>query len=478
MRTRIQFFARICSVLIVMTLGGLPAVFAVQSFSNTAHRLNPVRKVVQDSGSATETLQDAATVQVEPKQAPDEQKPEVFIEDRFAGWQAAGTGTKAARLSDELRANWVMVDDNGLLAGQVLGLKTPEEIEKDKQAREADQTSAGFDNEYAVSTDGATEGQAATGRPGCCGGKGPGDANNGLPTGTFVYLLQRGRMLGSARLDADNRFKFQGVKPGNYALVGYGQGGFFAIGFDVIPFSENSNQASELYIPAIASNGKTVTDWVTSNAPNVHFRQFGDFRFGQGKDDPPRLFGITGLRTFSPQASPATTVVSHPAGLSADGRLLGRLHNINSSDGRPLDLRTTTVQLYHEGKLVQQTGTDNYGVFEFSDVEPGSYEVRAAGPDGIGAIQIEVVAADDAQGKPIDMGLTSPETIGWINHFMHETAYMEAISGPRPESRCDRCGQKRCPHCGGCGCQGHGCQCGGYGWNSNDGYGNYGGGGY
>ncbi len=432
MRYRSSNNLGLLSLMIVLTLSGWQQAMAWQTSRTVGYRLPAYR--AQEAPKQDETLKEPAT-QVEAISAPTEERREIFVEDRFAGWQAAGTGRNAARLADDLRANWVMVDDNGLLAGQVLGLKTGEEP-----------TPA--DAETATEANQNPQDDAASPSP-----------NAAAKSGMDVHLLNRGRLLGTARLNAQNRFEFQGVKPGNYALVGYGPSGFFAFGFNVISYAENATQPRELYIPALATTGKSVTDWVTTHAPEVRFRPLGKHRFGQGKDDPPRLYGITGLRTFSPKAEPATSIVAHPAGLTEDGRLLGRVHHVNSADGRPIDLRTTTVQLMQQDKVVRQTGTDNYGVFDFSGVEPGSYELRAHGPDGLAAIQIEVVNAKEPNAATLDLALISSETIGWLNHFMHESAYITAISGPRPSDKCNRCG--------------NGCNSGygGYGGYGQDGYG-------
>ncbi len=452
MRYRSSNNLGLLSLMIVLTLSGWQQAMAQLTSRTVGYRSTAYR--VQEAPRQDETL-NGPTSQVEAISAPTEERREIFVEDRFAGWQAAGTGENAARLANDLRANWVMVDDNGLLAGLVLGLKAEKEPTPAREPTPADDETA---------TEAKTNPQDAAAQ-----------------TGMDVYLLNRGRLLGTAHLNAENRFEFQGVKPGNYALVGYGPSGFFAFGFNVLSYSEDATQPRELYIPALATSGKSVTDWVTKHAPNVRFRPLGKHRFGQGKDDPPRLYGIVGLRTFSPKAEPATSIVAQPAGLTEDGRLLGRVHHINSLDGRPIDLRTTTIQLMQQDKVVRQSGTDNYGVFDFPGVEPGSYELRAHGPDGLAAIQIEVVNAKDPKASTLDLSMISSETIGWLNHFMHESAYISAISGPRPSDKCDRCGN-RCQNCGGCHCQDNPCRCehgcnsgyGGYGQGYGSGFGGYG----
>jgi hypothetical protein len=432
--------------MIVLTLSGWQQTSALQTNRLAGYPGN-TRSSPQEPASDPSTQIESLPA------ATQEQVAESYLEDRFIGWQAAGIGAGAARLSNDLRANWVMVDDNGLLTGQVLGLKEVEPIpEPQNQPADSGPVPATDPNPP------ANPGAAAAQR------------------GMDIFLLQRGKLVGVTRLDPQNRFEFQGVKPGSYSLVGYGPSGFFAFGFNALMYGDAENQPRELYIPAMASSGKPITDWVTRAAPFVHFRPFGKIRFGEGGTDPPRLFGIEGLQTFTPDAEPSTTVVSHPVSTTADGRLVGRIHHIHSLNGRPLDLRTTTVQLVRDGKVAHQTGTDNYGVFELANVAAGSYELFATGPDGLAGIQIEVVSTDEPRAMPVDLALINSETIGWLNHYMHESAYFAAISGPRPDSDCDRCG-RRCRHCGGCGCGDHPCQCGQSGYGGyGDGYGNgYGG---
>lgn len=440
MRNRYANRLRIASLMIVLTVCGWQQSQAQQTFRSTAYRAASFYQETQEEGAQLPPPQLEQIPSTDPE-------PEIYVEDRFCGWQAAGLGSGVARLSDELRANWVMVDDNGLLTGTVVGLKP-------------------------AADPNAPASQENVPEPVPAGSPDPSTADQNQPpkVGMRVFLLNRGRLLTSTPIDGENRFEFQGVKPGTYSLVGYGPSGFFAFGLNVLPYVADSNQPRELYVPAITSTGKPITDWVTMNAPFVRFRNFDTLRFAEGKEDPPRLYGIQGLRTFTPEAKPATSIVSHPSYSTVDGRLLGRLHHINSLDGRPIDLRTTAVLLIKDGRIAYQTGTDNYGVFELANVSPGPYELLASGPDGIGAVQIEVVAGENPTAELIDLALISPETIGWINHYMHESAYIAAISGPRPDDECDRCGRK-CSRCGGCGCQGRPCHCDhGYG----DGQGGYG----
>jgi hypothetical protein len=368
----------------------------------------------------------------------------VLIEDRFAGWQQAGTGQKVDRLDQQLRANWVMVDDNGLLAGRILvepeALATPPNAagEMDPRLAQYGAPPAGpvyFDTGPGCGSNGGWQ----------SGMLGPNPRNvayyrnpenpNADRTPMQVFLLNRGKLISMSEIDAEGQFVFRGVKSGMYSLVGYGRAGFFAYGLNVLPFAENADAPKEIVTQPIPVFGPPVTDWVTRAAPNVRFRVRGQHRFGEGRDDPPRLYGLQGLQTFLPAAAPATSIAAQPTALTEDGRLLGRIHYVMSYDGRPADLLTTTVQLTQNGQVVQQSSTDNYGVFEFQNVAPGTYGIQAVGPDGLAATAVTVVEQPGPGTAPVDLAMMDDTSIGFLNHFMRETAYWSALSPPSPPER-------------------------------------------
>ena len=368
-----------------------------------------------------------------------------LIEDRFAGWQQAGLGEKIERLDEKLRAHWVMVDDNGLLTGRIL---------VDPAALQVAPTASGQANPLRYDLGSQNAWPAAT-QPlpwGATGGPAPNAAQsvayyrnpenpNADRTPMQVFLLNRGKLISMAEIDGEGRFEFRGVKPGSYSLVGYGRAGFFAFGLNILGFAENASVPREVLATPISQSGPAITSWVQRAAPNVHFRVRGQHRFGEGRDDPPRLYGMSGLQTFLPEAIPATSIGGQPTAITADGRLLGRLHYISSFDGRPADLQTTTVQLTQNGQVLQQSSTDNYGVFEFRNVQPGQYGLQAVGPDGLAALQITVAERATADTVPIDIALLDDTSTGFLNHFMSETAYWSALSPPNPD-------EGRQPDCG------------------------------
>ena len=98
--------------------------------------------------------------------------------------------------------------------------------------------------------------------------------------------------------------------------------------------------------------------------------------------------------------------------------------------------------------------TDNYGVFQFPDVEPGFYGLFVASSGGVGAMAIEFGGPSFSQNvnsnvqvnyvstaepnayrqnvPSVSMAMIDEDAIGWLNNFVQQQAYQDAVSEPRP----------------------------------------------
>jgi hypothetical protein len=331
----------------------------------------------------------------------------VLLNADFAGWQEAGLGVKQNRVGKDLRANWIMVDDNGRFEGLVR----------------------------------AGEGVDVR------------DMN--------IYLMNMGRLVKETTVDSEGRFNFTNVRQGAYSIIGWGSKGFFAYGLNILAYNQDANSSTPRSINVTAfQNASTInTDWIQYFAPRVNYRVFGRYRSGEGQKDPAALYGFDGLVRYQPKASPATSISGRNVAKTADGRLLGRVHQLNSLTGRPVDVRTTKVMLLKGDNVVASTNTDNYGVFEFQDIADGAYGLVAAGVDGMGLIGINVGSSTgmndlgqlaDSSGDLFDFTIVSSETVGWLNHYADEVAYRRNLLAPR---RPDPADNQYCDTCGGTGCQ-------------------------
>lgn len=304
----------------------------------------------------------------------------IEVKEERAGWQAAGVGVAKGRLSDTLRSNWVMVDANGLLRGTVLNFERT------------------------------------------------------AVTDVTVRLIRNGQVVNSTRVNQQGQFSFNNVQQGTYGLVGFGDEHFFAFGFDAIRNSNNPNAKAPSSITVMATPNSTTinTDWVAYFGPEVKYRVYGRFTSREGTDDPPALYGTEGISLHYPEAFPATTIQSHAVTALSDGRLIGRVHQIDSLNGRPVDVRNTRIMLLQDDDVYAATSSDNFGVFEFSEIKPGFYSLVAAGADGVAAIGLEVVkapsAGDDSEIVPIDISLLPSESTGWLLSYADEAAYQRALN--------------------------------------------------
>ncbi len=360
-------------------------------------------------------------VPTQPFQAPLdlEEAPDQVIElnSQYAGWQGVGTGVRKNRVSEELRANWMMVDSNGRLPGRVIPIEGVE-----------------------------TENME-------------------------IYLLNQGRLVKETRVDEEGQFAFNNVRQGSYALVGWGPEAFFAFGINILAETEDVPRSVPRDVKVMAFQNTTTinTDWIRHFAPSVAFRVFGRYPYGEGAEDAPLLYGFEGLSKYLPKASAATSIANHPIKRTSDGRLIGRVHQMNSDTGRPVDLRTTKVMLLKGDEVFAATDADNYGVFEFPGVPDGQYGLVAAGVDGVGLIAInvsgtnsimnedgEMLEANADTGEFIDFCLTPVETIGWLNNYASDLAYRRNLLAPRrpnpnQNKLCDSCNGNGCQQCRGTG---------------------------
>lgn len=315
------------------------------------------------------------------RQPPSDQP--VKLNSKFAGWQGANGAVTGKRIDSDLRGNWIMVDENGSFQGVVVP------------------------------------------------GKGA-DVTN-----MNIFLMHMGRLVKQTTVDESGRFSFTNVRQGPYAITGWGERGMFSFGINILANNSDATDAlppNSIKVTAFQNQSSINTDWIKYYSPQVGFRIFGRYPEGEGASNDTSLYGAVGLFNNLPTNKPATSISSHTVRRTADGRLVGRVHQFNSLNGRPVDVRTTKVLLLENDSVVAATTADNYGTFEFEQVPNGSYGVLAAGVDGVGLIGITVdgdIGIDGDAGEFIDFTMVPAETIGWLNDYATEVAYRRNLNSPR-----------------------------------------------
>jgi len=327
---------------------------------------------------------------------------DVVINSDFAGWESASAEESVSPVAEELRGNWIMVDSTGRFDGRVIA------------------------------------------------GKHADTANMNL------FLMHMGRLVKQTTVDEDGGFVFTNVRQGAYALTGWGPRGLFTFGLNILAFNDDAGEdmpPNSITVTAYQNQTTINTDWIAYYVPQVGFRVFGRYPEGEGIDDSPALYGSVGLYNNLPANSLATSISSHVVSRDYNGSLVGRVHQFNSRNGRPVDLRSTKVLLLENDSVVAATATDNHGIFKFEEVPNGSYGVLAAGVDGVGLIGI-TVGDEAADSNTIDFTLIPVETVGWLNDYAAEVAYHRNVIAPRRPKPQENGGAGGCQFCnnqaGGC----------------------------
>ncbi|MEZ6093975.1 MAG: hypothetical protein R3C03_07015 [Pirellulaceae bacterium] len=329
----------------------------------------------QSNQQATDPAADLLDVTRQLTREPDQK---VLVREKYAGWKNANLSDRQANLSDSLRSNWVMISNTGRLDGHLL----------------------------------PAEGVDVSKVP--------------------IYLLNHGAIVSQTKTDEHGNFVFENIQEDTYSLIAFGDNAFCAFGFNALDYRESTatHMPSAIHVMAVPNKTTINLDWIRHFAPSVHYRVFGRFESKEGTEDPAELYGIDGLATHGPEATESTSIGFHKTKLGDGNSLVGRLHQIDELNGRPVDVRGMRVILLQNDDVYSAVSVDNFGVFEINDVAPGQYALAAVGNDGMACIGIEAVGAGVGAGDVVDLALVSPDTVGWLNHTAHEVAYQRVIGRP------------------------------------------------
>ncbi len=342
------------------------------------------------------------------------------IDPALASWFEAGT---TQVLGDKLRSNWVMLGEGGDLTGTILN-----------------------------------------------------SANDSLPLDLFA--LSRGMVVGQTQTNPNGSFQIAGLRQGAYTLVGYNPNRFVAFGVNLLNHRQDAGDVPRKIITRAVNyrDKHPICDLVQAKSPLVQFNSVGVYPFDENEIDQAAHFGWQGLAQFSVNSIPADTIKTQTVRLGSDGTLRGRIHQIDHLSGRPLPVTQTTVILVEQGEIVVETSCNQFGVFEFTGLPSGEFGLVAFGKNGVAALGVRCAgglgsvsknapkastkfvssAANSSSSMTVlDLALIQTESTGWLNHYLGENQYEEALARPRPQPVkrgpcCVHCQETIIPgqHCG------------------------------
>ncbi len=192
-----------------------------------------------------------------------------------------------------------------------------------------------------------------------------------------VGLVSEQREMKTTRTDGQGRFRFEGVEPGVYTLIGRGaQNVCSVVALHVMPAGK---QAIDL--PQELEVAAAQVDFASINMMMIRY-----------------------LPPAAPSASVDvdwSTVASHIGGrsmhrvLQSEGGLTGQVYRAGASGSGLMPSSQTNIFLYRDSEEIRRVVSDESGRFEIESLDPGVYSALFVGSSGMGLVGFELVVEND-----------------------------------------------------------------------------------
>ncbi len=211
-----------------------------------------------------------------------------------------------------------------------------------------------------------------------------------------VYFVNNGQIEQSTVTDADGTFSVEGLVAGPYSLVAAGANGLVAHGvYITTDAAEMTEQSMSIQTAAVGPEFGTVVEFITDHAVPE----------GEVLDVAPanelELSKIDGSNRIL---------------LNQEGHVEGRLVSLNARVNEERDYSSMSARLLRGNETIADVSVDADGSFVVEHVEPGIYDLVAAGDQGFAAISFEVVAADAGEVPATNASYTST-ALGFHRHL-------------------------------------------------------------
>ena len=195
--------------------------------------------------------------------------------------------------------------------------------------------------------------------------------------GVEVFIAQGNVIVAKARTNDEGEFKVRGLSPSSYSFVARSEGAFLGFGMNLL--SNNSENANDYSIDAalVPVGYNTLSISKPLIAPKMVINRDSEVKFAPTAVSGPK----------------ATSIRTHQVELTNDGKLIGRIHQIDQA-GNPILAGDAAVILVQGDTEVARTTSDEMGIFHFSTVDPGAYSIVASNKQGFAAFGFEAIKAE------------------------------------------------------------------------------------
>jgi hypothetical protein len=206
-----------------------------------------------------------------------------------------------------------------------------------------------------------------------------------------VHFVQNNQIVQHVRPQASGEFVASGLKPGVYAIIGEGVGGFLAISVQVAaPMMVDDTQANVVALDVSAvppGDMPTIAELIRTRVPSNSSTVDLSGLSTNGTS------GNSAMAQVAASDGVARTTIRHQqVVLQSNGDLIGRMRRLHPQSGSPLGMNGMSIFLIQGNRIVATERIEASGIFQLHDIKPGVYSLATAGEDGFAAFSIEALA--------------------------------------------------------------------------------------
>ena len=194
-----------------------------------------------------------------------------------------------------------------------------------------------------------------------------GRINSGDQTGELnVYFVRDGKIVTRTTTQDGGYFIAEGINEGNYSFIATGRGGFVAYGIQVTPYDQVTG-VNAIEAATVSSGYKGIQRILKNSVPSQIAAE---------------ISGIEQTKATAPSFAGSNLVQL------TDGQLSGQ---VASFDQSRQPVYGTEVFIIRDDREIARTTVDVSGNFTLRNLEAGTYDLIAAGSNGIAAVRFQAV---------------------------------------------------------------------------------------
>ena len=200
--------------------------------------------------------------------------------------------------------------------------------------------------------------------------------------GIKVRIIRNGRPLGSTTTGEDGTFKIAGLSEGVASFIATSKTAIAIFGVRLVTQEAGvkGNDLDLVHVMAVTGDDLAIAKQIIwKNLPSADDNRFTG-AVKEGEEESPHGDG-----------GASTALSHHQVQLQADGTLNGSVNVMDYRTGRYCEVKDLSLHFISGGEYIATTKVNADGTFSVSGLSAGVYSVVSTGSDGIFAIAIDVI---------------------------------------------------------------------------------------